>query len=517
MPQVRPNFVMSVTAAMSVPMVFFSASSLHRAGVFAAVLALAGCETLDPNGSKFGGPGDKPVQGAEPAVPSAAPRTTGVETRAATDQRYVINLFGGVYRSATAEAHLNGILAKLTASGDNPSEVYRVTLLNSQAVNAFALPSGDLFVTRGLLALANDSSEIAAVMAHEIGHVTARHAFQREEQQKLEALRANVANTVQNRQRGEEIKATGMLNLASFSRQQELEADRIGVSLVSKAGYDPYGASRFLLSLGRALEWRACQQDTARRDQSDIMSSHPSTPGRIQQAILAARQIGAPGIGAAGRNEYLDAIQGVDFGDDPNDGIVRGLTFSHLKFGFGFTAPEGFGIENCTQAVIGVTANKAEALRLDVVQLAGSTPAEEYIDSGWVEGLRKDTIQPRTIGGLNGAVAQAESNGWKFRVAAVKLGTEAVRVIFATRELTSELDAKFLRAIDSVHKLTPAETQRLRAGRIALVRPAAGDTADSLARRMSVSNRALELFLMLNGLQKGKPLDPGERYKIVQE
>ena len=332
--------------------------TLRLASGFAAVLAIAGCSTLDPDANKLGpvaAPSQAPSQ--EPAVPSAAPRTTGIETRAAADTRYVISLFGGVYLSPAAESHLNGILAKLAAAGDNPQEVYKVTLLNSPAVNAFALPSGELFVTRGLLALANDSSEIAAVMAHEIGHVTARHAYQREEQEKIEKLRTNVANTVQNRRRGEEIEATGKLNLASFSRQQELEADRIGVALIGKAGYDPYGALRFLRSLGRSLEWRTCRQDADnRRERIDIMSSHPSTQGRIDQAIATARKIGAPGIGDPAREKYLDAVNGIDFGDDPAEGIVRGLTFTHAKLGFTFSAPEGFALENCAQAMIGVTA-----------------------------------------------------------------------------------------------------------------------------------------------------------------
>lgn len=482
--------------------------------VLATLLAVAGCATLDPETSKFG----QPTPSQEPAVPTTAPRTTGMETRAAADQRYVIGLFGGVYRSPAMEAHLNGILAKLAAVSERPQDVYKVTLLNSPSVNAFALPSGDLFVTRGLLALANDSSEIAGVMAHEIGHVSARHAFQREEQQKIEQLRTNVANTVQNRTRGEEVKATGLLNLASFSRQQELEADRIGVSLVGKAGYDPYGASRFLRSLGRSLEWRTCQQDaSSQREQVDIMSSHPSTPGRIQQAIVVARQIGAPGIGETGRDAYLDALSGVDFGDDPAEGIVHGTKFSHLKLGFGFSAPEGFTLENCAQAMIGVTASKLEAIRLDIVQLQPTTPVDEYIGSGWVEGLKKETIQPRTINGMTGAIAEAESNGWNFRVGVVRLNNEAARIIFAARKLTPELDTKFVQSIESFRRLQAGDTQNLRALRIALVRANASDTAESMARKMAVNHRALDLFLMLNGLQKGKPLDAGERYKIIVE
>ncbi len=492
-----------------------STGFLRHFAALGLLLSVAGCATLDPDGSKFGQP---PPPGPETSVPSTAPRTTGIETRAAADQRYVIGLFGGIYRAPPVEAHLNGILAKLAAASDTPQEVYKVTLLNSPAVNAFALPSGDLFVTRGLLALANDSSEIAAVMAHEIGHVAARHAFQREEQQKIERLRTNVANTVQNRQRGEEIEATGKLNLASFSRQQELEADRYGVALVGKAGFDPYGASRFLRSLGRSLEWRSCQQDSnTPREQVDIMSSHPSTPGRIQQAIISARQIGAPGIGDPGRDAYLDAINGIDFGDDPAEGIVRGLNFTHQKLGFAFTAPEGFTLENCSQAMIGVTGSRMEAIRLDIVQLPAGSGIEDYIASGWVEGLKKETIQQRNVNGQQAATAEAESNGWKFRVGVVRLNGEVARIIFAARNMTPDLDARFVRSIESFRKLQGGEAQGVRALRLAIARTSGSESAESLARRMGAPGRGIDLFLMLNGLQKGRPLEAGQRYKLVVE
>lgn len=506
--------MMSVTAAM-LATVSKNTRYFSMAILAAGTLSLVGCSTLDPGGNLGGAPSATGPQ--EPAIPSNAPRTTGIETRAAADQRYVIGLFGGVYRSPSAEAYLNAILVKLAAASDRPSEVYKVTILNSPSVNAFALPSGDLFVTRGLLALANDTSEIAAVMAHEIGHVAARHAVQREEQQKIERLRTNVANVVQNRQRGEEVEATGKLNLASFSRQQELEADRYSVALLGKAGYDPYGAARFLRSLGRSLEWRSCQQDaSSQREGADIMSSHPATPGRIQQALLTARQIGAPGIGDDGRDAYLNAIAGMDFGEDPSEGIVHGATFSHVKLGFAFTAPDSFTLENCTQAMIGVTANKLEAIRLDIVQSPAASAPEEYIASGWVEGLRKETVQPRTINGMAGAVARAESNGWQFRVGVVRLNNEFARIIFAARNLTPELDERFMASIETFRRLN-GDSQRLRSRRIELVRASASDSAETLARRMSLPNRGLDYFLMLNGLQKAKPLDPGERYKIVTE
>ena len=128
-------------------------------------------------------------------------------------------------------------------------------MLNSPIVNAFSLPSGDIFVTRGLLALADDTSEIAAVMAHEIGHITARHAAQRAEFEKTAALFSHVnSQLLAQREAQDEVEARSKLAIARFSREQEFAADQIGIKTIARAGYDPYGAARFLTALG---EWSA--------------------------------------------------------------------------------------------------------------------------------------------------------------------------------------------------------------------------------------------------------------------
>ncbi len=303
-------------------------------------------------------------------------------------------MFGGEYRAPAAEAHLNQVLAQLAKADDTPGKAYRVTILNTPTVNAFALPTGNLYVTRGLLALANDTSEVAAVMAHEIAHVTARHASQREEAAKTADLRRRVAGVVQSRERGEEVQAIEKLSLASFSRRQELEADQIGVKMIARAGYDPYGAARFLEALGKSTAMRAALLGQKSADETDIMASHPSTPERVNRAIAAAREISGPGIGNAAREPYLEAINGIDFGDDPAEGIVRGRRFIHGRLGFSFLAPDGFTLENTAQAVLGVANKGNEALRLDSVRVPGETSLETYMATGWIEGLDRE-LDPR--------------------------------------------------------------------------------------------------------------------------
>jgi predicted Zn-dependent protease len=452
-------------------------------------------------------------------VPSAAPRTVGIETAAAVEHKKMIEAFGGEYKAPTAERYLNEILVKLAQASEHPGEAYKVTILNSPVVNAFALPSGNLYVTRGMLALANDTAEVAAVMAHEIAHVTARHALQRAEQEKRAAVISQAASVIQSRQKGEEVEATAKQTIASFSRQQEFEADRIGVNVIARAGYDPYGASRFLASLERSTALRASLLgQPSGGSKPDILATHPATPERTANALKVARQIGAPGIGVSNRAAYLASIDGMMFGDDPGEGSIRGRKFIHPKLGFAFLAPEGFFLENLSQAILGIKSGGNEALRLDNVRLAQTSSLESYLSSGWIDGLMQSSIEAREINGMPAVLATARAGEWNFRLAVIRFDAANVyRLIFAARTLTEDVDKRFIASIGSFQRISPDEAAAIHPLRIQVASAQADDTAENLARKMIVPDRPLEHFLLLNGLEKGGPLQAGERYKLVTE
>jgi predicted Zn-dependent protease len=475
----------------------------------AAVVLLAGCAGFEQQGAP-----SVPVE-----APAAAPKTLGAESPQAAEHKRMISLFGGEYKDAAAERFLNDVLTKLAAGANQPGEPYRVTILNSPIVNAFALPPSNLYVTRGLLALANDGSEAAAVMAHEIAHITARHAVARAEQEKRAALISQAARVIQSRQKGEEVEASAKLSIASFSRQQELEADQIGIKAIAKAGFDPYGAARFLAALGRSSALRTSLiGQNASAERPDILATHPSTPDRVAQAIAVARQIGAPGVGTAAREPYLDAIDGMMFGDDPSDGAIRGRKFLHPRLGFSFTAPEGFALENSAQAVLGIKSEGLEALRLDSVRVPATTTLEAYLSSGWIDGLLPSTVQSSEVNGMPAALAEARAGEWNFRLAVIRFSpTEVYRLIFATRTLTDEADDRFRASINSFRRATPEDFAGLKPLRLTLVTAKEGDTAEALGQRMAVSERPVETFQLLNGLEPGGALRAGERYKLVTE
>jgi predicted Zn-dependent protease len=430
----------------------------------------------------------------------------------------LVSTYGGIYRAPALQTLIEQTINRLENASERPELKYRVTILNSPAINAFALPGGSLYITRGLISLANDTSELASVLSHEMAHVVARHASIREDQIRAAVLNSRaISDTLNDPQLGALALAQSRVTIAKFSRYQELEADAVGVGIASRAGYDPYGASRFLDSMGRFAQLRTASLGKNQPRDIEFLSSHPSTPERIGIAVANAKQFVNPKAIERDREAFLRALDGVTYGDDPKEGFVRGRIFLHPNLGFAFTAPEGFALENTPQAVLGASAAGREALRLDAVRVEESQSLPDYISKGWVEGINPATIETFQINGFEAATATARGEQWSFRLFAIRYGSEVYRIAFAARELTPQLEALFREAASTFRRVPPEEAQAIRPLKIKLHRVVAGDTPERLAQRSAFGDRHLERFLVLNGMPRGAKLTPGDYVKIVTE
>jgi predicted Zn-dependent protease len=311
--------------------------------------------------------------------------------------------------------------------------------------------------------------------------------------------------------------AKSKIALASFSRSQEFEADGIGVEISARAGFDPYGSERFLTSMGRHSELRPVSNSGTDSRPLDFLSSHPSTPDRVKNAVTHARQHSAPGTGERDREEHLASVDGLVFGEDPSEGFVRGRRYLHPKLGFTFTAPEGFVLENTAQAVLGAKEGGAQAMRLDVVRVPAEQTLVDYLKSGWIGTIDDKSVEPATINGFPAATATAKGDQWQFRLYAVRFGTEVYRFIFATKHKTAETERAFRESINSFRRMTLSEIEGARPLRIKVVTVMPSDTPERLAARMAITDRPLQRFLVLNGLAPGQALTPGDEVKIVVE
>ncbi|WP_417667973.1 M48 family metalloprotease [Roseibium sp.] len=466
-------------------------------------LVLSSCQLLGPDAGNVG------------LIAPGALRPNLAEDIGAREHPRVVATYGGVYNDSGAERAVASVVGRLVAASEDPSQSYRITILNSPAINAFALPGGYLYVTRGLLALANDTSELAAVLAHEMAHVTSNHAIERQQRAEAKELANRIlTDVVQDTEKARAAIISSQLSFARFSQVQELQADVVGVRTLAKAGFDPYAAARFLESMSSFAAYQTAQN--TKGNAPDFLSSHPTTPERVRLAVKSARQIGAPGIGERDRQRYLSQIDGMLFGDDPLEGFVRGRAFLHKALGIGFQVPDGYIMENSPEAVLASNGD-GTAMRFDGADLSEYDSLSDYMTSGWINGLLPQSVRETTINGLPGVMAAAITQGWSFRIAVLSIGRTGYRFIFASRNPSGNFDSDFRRTIESFRQLSPSERARLRSLRLKVVTTKAGDTPQKLAIGMSGvdPSRRLQFFRVLNGLEATDRLTPGTAVKLV--
>ena len=451
------------------------------------------------------------------SLPIPEVTTQTEEPAAQREHARILASYGGSYENARLRAMVEKTVDRLVAASERPDLKYHVIILNSPAINAFALPNGRLYVTRGLIALANDKAELASVLAHEMGHVIAHHAAIREEQAKQVAIIGHVVNDVlSDPQVGALALAKSKLTLAAFSRAQEFEADGIGVGISARAGFDPFGASRFLTDMQHNADLKASVSGTDPRA-LDFLSSHPATPERVKNALANARQFSGPGNGERDRTEYLANLDGLIYGEDPSEGFARGRHFLHPKLGFTFVAPTGFTLDNTAQAVLGLKEGGGEALRLDVVSVPAEQSLPDYLKSGWMENVDAASIEEFSVNGFSAATATADGGNWSFRLFALRFGSDVYRFIFAAKARITPVDRSFRESVMTFRRMTLKESQQVKPQRLKIVTASATDTVEKLARRMGTTEHALERFRVLNGLGPHDHLKAGEKVKVVVE
>jgi predicted Zn-dependent protease len=469
-------------------------------------LALAGCGDM----GRFQTTSSMPAGMPKPAKPAATPQTPAAER----EHERILSSYGGAYDDPRLEALIGKTVDRLVAASERPDLTYKVTILNSGAVNAFALPTGQLYVTRGLIALASDTSELSSVLSHEMAHVLAKHASIREDQARQAAIVTRVMDMGNDPDMTALALAKSKLTMASFSRAQEFEADGIGVGISARAHFDPYGASRFLTAMERNAALKAGRTSLDPRMQ-DFLSSHPATPERVQNAQANARQYQSPEGGERDRETYLAAIDNIVYGEDPSEGFVRGRRFLHPKLGFTFTAPEAFTLDNTAQAVIGVREGGNQAMRFDVVRVPAEQTLSDYLNSGWMENIDKASTEEVSINGFPAASAVAHGDQWQFRVYALRFGSDVYRFIFASRQKTTESERNARETIASFRRLTLEEIQAARPLRIKVITAQPGDTVESMSHRMAGIDHPVERFRVLNGLDQHGQIKARDRVKIV--
>ncbi|MDQ6437036.1 M48 family metalloprotease [Mesorhizobium sp. LHD-90] len=485
------------------------ANARHLAALALAVF-LAGCESFPSSVAESNfQPSDKPI------TVDTVTRNDRMAALARAQHPRILATYGGEYSDPKLERMVAKVVGSLTTVSDNPTQSYRITILNSPNVNAFALPGGYLYVTRGLLALANDSAELAAVIAHEMGHVTANHGLARQQKEAEEVLANKVVSDVLGETPVAKVALIkGKLRLAQFSRNQELEADAIGIKTSGLAGYDPYAAARFLQSMADYSNFRSISGAT---DPSlDFLASHPNAPQRIELARAHARQFGQPGTGATDRTSFLAGIDGLLYGDTPEEGYVRGNTFLHPGLGISFSVPSNFVIDNSAAAVT-ATGPGDMAIRFDGVSLDRKVSLADYISSGWVTGLDPSSVRSEKINGNEAAIASARAEGWQFDITVIRVGAQVYRLLTAAPVANTTMNVVARQVGSSFRALSAGEKAALRPLHVKVIAVKPGDTVGTLSAKMEGVDRKLDLFRVLNALSPVASVSAGDKVKIITD
>ena len=479
-----------------------------RNGMMAVSLlaVLAACTTLTSSNITVGRTGDNPA-------PTVVPEGTDPDDVVIGRREHprIVAAYGGVYSDRPAEIMVARIVSRLLAAADQPNAQFQITILDSSEVNAFALPGGYIYVTRGILALASDTSELAAVLAHEIAHVTLRHARARTDRTRTTQIVDRVMTGVFGGDTSSDATANrNRESMAAFSQNQELEADREGIKFAGKAGYDPQAAARFLGVMGRFAVFSAGENNG-----EGFLSSHPSTPARVQKALdTATSMFGKAQVGETDSEGYLASIAGLTFGDSPSQGSIVGRKFVHPSSKFTFTVPAGYTLQNSQSAVVGV-AGDGEAVRFDSAEVQPNMALTDYLKSGWIAGLKAESVSAQSFNGVEMASGLAQTDQWFFRVSVMRLDGQVYRFIFAAKSDSARFAQGAEATLQSFRRTEASDLSGIRKVVIRVVTAKAGDSADGLAKQMGGLARGSELFYIINDLYPGDPIVPGAKYKVV--
>jgi predicted Zn-dependent protease len=405
----------------------------------------------------------------------------------------------------------------------NPAQSLRFITLNSAVENALSVPGGYVYITRQLMGLMNDESELAFALAHEVAHIAGNHAHIRKAYSQRnplgvfgQILGAVVGPSVFSSM----INQRARLDTLSFSRDQEYQADRLGRGYIMAAGYDPAGAAGVLAALSRNSALQARIQGRTNRQTQEWASSHPLSENRMQRELHEARASGRLGTGLRNRDVFLRQIEGAYVDDDPAQGIIDGTSFTHPDLRIQFNVPPGFLMSNGARAVT-ISGSAGRAQFGGGVRYSG--PLEDYVARLYQEltrgqGVRIPPPQRTVINGMPAVVSSAPirtSRGYiDASIVAYQWDSDRVyHFVMLTQGGTGI--GQFRTMINSLRKISAREAAAIQPRVIRVITVAPGDTVDSLAQRMAYRDFKLDRFLALNGLQPGTRLIPGSKLKLV--
>ncbi|MWV15302.1 M48 family metalloprotease [Pseudomonas sp. L-22-4S-12] len=425
------------------------------------------------------------------------------------------------YPDEKLQTYVQQVGERVARYGHRSQLQYRFTVIDSPDINAFALPGGHIYIHRGLMAYLGSEAELAAVLGHEVGHVTARHSVRQQSQSTAwNILGQAVAVGTGVGVAGDLTNVLGGAFVSGYGRDMELEADGLGAQYLARSGYDPQA----MIEVVKVLK---AQEDFA-RDQAQakgqevppsgyhgLFDTHPDNDTRLRQVVAAASPL-ASGQGEVGRDVYLRQIEGMPFGDSAAAGVRRGQRFYHGGLDFTLAFPPGWELINRADAVIVHAPDQQAFVVMSLEPLAQQATAQEYLArrAGRQQLVQQDSFRQAGLEVATGVVPGSAAK----RVAVIMREKQAFLFVAAVKghgSLESQ-DAQFLEVIRSFRPLQAQERELTEPRRLRLVQLKPGQGLEALSGQMSVEGDPLTRLRLLNGLYPGGQPRPKAWLKMVR-
>ncbi len=426
-----------------------------------------------------------------------------------------------VYEDPALQAYVDKIGQKLAKKSHRQDLNFTFTLLDSPQVNAFALPGGYVYITRGIMAYMSKESHLAGVIGHEIGHVTARHGAQRAAQQQLAGV-ASVAVAVGtgSSDLAQVSQMLGGALMSGYGRKQELQSDRLGAEYIAKNNYH-VDDMLDVIGILKNQELFAAEKARAEGRQPQayhgLFATHPKNDQRRQEVIKAADQFRDVTQPVPDDGEFLRLTNGMAYGESESQGITRGNKFYHKSLDMFLEFPKGWQVVNQPTELLAISPDRTQAVRMRMDNVANFQSPQNYLSSkfqSFRNGQNIRTTEDKAYAGVATLSDQRTGQTQNIRVSAVYRGDQAF--IFLGQGKASPPNQEFFDVVTSVRRLKSNEKKLAEGRNIRVITAQAGDTFASLAKRSNLDEYAeAQLRLINNMYPTGEPRQ-GDKIKIIQ-